>query len=115
MSECRFEKKGSRMTALRDVLIQAQQNGAAVGHFNIADTVQLKGVFHAAHELNVPLIVGASEGEQDFIGVRQIAALVESLREEFNFPIFLNADHTHSLERAVKAAKAGFDMIVVCI
>src|SRR5207249_3557747 len=33
-------------------------------------------------------------------------------REEFDFPIFLNADHTHSLARAVEAAKAGFDAIV---
>jgi fructose-bisphosphate aldolase class II len=57
-------------------------------------------------------LVGVSEGERDFIGVRQIAALVRSLREEFDFPIFLNADHTHSLARAVTAAKAGFDAVV---
>jgi fructose-bisphosphate aldolase class II len=37
---------------------------------------------------------------------------VKSLREEFNFPIFLNADHTHSLAKAEEAAKAGFDAIV---
>jgi fructose-bisphosphate aldolase class II len=34
------------------------------------------------------------------------------LREEFDFPIFLNADHTHSLAKAVEAAMAGFDAIV---
>jgi hypothetical protein len=39
-----------------------------------------------------------SESERDFIGVQQIAALVRSLWEEFSFPIFLNADHTHSDE-----------------
>jgi len=37
---------------------------------------------------------------------------VKSLREEFDFPIFLNADHTHSLPSAMEAAKAGFDWIV---
>jgi fructose-bisphosphate aldolase class II len=37
---------------------------------------------------------------------------VRSLREEFDFPIFLNADHTHSLASATEAAKAGFDSIV---
>jgi fructose-bisphosphate aldolase class II len=46
------------------------------------------------------------------VGVRPIAAFVRSLREEFDFPIFLNADHTHSLGKAVEAAKAGFDSIV---
>jgi fructose-bisphosphate aldolase class II len=72
----------------------------------------LKAVFAAARELKVPVMVGVSEGEREFFGVRQIAALVRSLREEFDFPIFLNADHTHSLAKAVEAAKAGFDSIV---
>ena len=44
--------------------------------------------------------------------VRQVAAMVKSLREEYDFPIFLNADHTHSLPSALEAAKAGFDWIV---
>jgi fructose-bisphosphate aldolase class II len=69
-------------------------------------------VFAAAQEANVPVLVGASEGERNFLGVRQIAALVRSLREEFDFPIFLNADHTHTLAKAIEAAKAGFDSIV---
>jgi fructose-bisphosphate aldolase, class II len=100
------------MLGLRDVLQQAQKNGVAVGHFNVADLVMLKAVFAAARELKVPVMVGVSEGEREFFGVRQIAALVRSLREEFDFPIFLNADHTHSLAKAVEAAKAGFDSIV---
>jgi fructose-bisphosphate aldolase, class II len=100
------------MRGLREVLEQAQKNGVAVGHFNVADLVMLKAVFGAARELNVPVMVGLSEGEREFFGVRQAAALVRSLREEFDFPIYLNADHTHSLAKAVEAAKAGFDSIV---
>ncbi|HEX6545404.1 MAG TPA: class II fructose-bisphosphate aldolase [Bryobacteraceae bacterium] len=100
------------MVNLRSVLERAQKNGVAVGHFNVADFVILKAVFASAQELKLPVIVGASEGERKFLGVKQIAALVRSLREEFEFPIFLNADHTHSLENAVEAAKAGFDAIV---
>jgi fructose-bisphosphate aldolase, class II len=53
-----------------------------------------------------------SEGEREFVGTRAIAALVRELREEFDYPIFLNADHTHSLAKGVEAAKAGFDAIV---
>jgi ketose-bisphosphate aldolase len=100
------------MHSLRDVLQQAQERGVAIGHFNISDLVLLKAVFAAAREMNVPVLVGLSEGEREFVGVRQIAALVRSLREEFDFPIFLNADHTHSLAKGVEAAKAGFDSIV---
>jgi fructose-bisphosphate aldolase, class II len=86
------------MHVLRDVLEHAQRHGVAIGHFNIADSVLLKAVFASALELKVPVLVGVSEGERDFVGVRQIAALVRSLREEFDFPIFLNADHTLFLE-----------------
>ena len=100
------------MQTLREVLEHSQEDGAAAGHFNIADLVLLKAVFAAAKELNSPVLVGASEGERDFLGVRQIAVLVRSLREEFDFPIFLNADHTHTLAKAIEAAKAGFDSIV---
>src|ERR1700686_652691 len=100
------------MHSLRDLLQQAQESGVAIGHFNISDLVLLKAVLAAARELNVPVLVGLSEGEREFLGVRQIAALVRSLREEFDFPIFLNADHTHSLAKGVEAAKAGFDSIV---
>ena len=100
------------MQTLRDALEQAQQRGVAIGHFNVSDSVLLKAVFTAARELNVPVMVGASEGERAFTGVNQLAALVKSLREEFDFPIFLNADHTHSLASAEAAARAGFDAIV---
>jgi len=100
------------MQVLRDVLAHAQQRGDAIGHFNVADSVVFNAVFACAHELNVPVLVGVSEGEREFIGLNQIAALVRSVREEFDFPIFLNADHTHSLEKAIEAAGSGFDVIV---
>jgi fructose-bisphosphate aldolase, class II len=100
------------MQSLRDLLQEAQQSGRAIGHFNISDLVLLKAVSAAARELNVPVLVGLSEGERAFVGTRQIAAFVRSLREEFDFPIFLNADHTHSLAKGVEAAEAGFDSIV---
>jgi fructose-bisphosphate aldolase class II len=100
------------MQALRQVIEQSQQRGVAIGHFNISDLILLKAVVAAARELDVPVIVGASQGERDFMGVREIAALVRSLREESGVPIFLNADHTHSLAKAEEAARAGFDSIV---
>jgi ketose-bisphosphate aldolase len=100
------------MHSLRELLEKAEQGGVAIGHFNISDLVLLKAVFAAAREQNVPVLVGLSEGEREFVGTRPIAAFVRSLREEFDFPIFLNADHTHSLAKGLEAAKAGFDSIV---
>jgi fructose-bisphosphate aldolase, class II len=100
------------MHSLRDLLKEAQETRVGIGHFNISDLVLLKAVFATARELNVPVLVGLSEGEREFVGVGQIAAFVRSLRQEFDFPIFLNADHTHSLAKGIEAAKAGFDSIV---
>jgi ketose-bisphosphate aldolase len=100
------------MKSLRDYLQQAQPNRQAIGHFNISDLVALKAVFAAAQDLKVPVMVGLSEGEREFVGTRQIAAFVRTLREEYDFPIFLNADHTHSLAKGLEVAKAGFDSIV---
>jgi len=100
------------MSHLNKILENAQRNGTAIGHFNISDWILLKAVFASAQELKVPVIVGASEGERAFLGVAQVAALVKSLRDEQGFPIFLNADHTHSLDSAIAAAKAGFDSVV---
>ena len=99
------------MSALSNVLTKLQQEGAAIGHFNVADLVLVKAVFAAASETKSPVLIGASEGERDFLGARQIAVLVKSLREETGLPVFLNADHTHSLKKAVEAANAGFDSV----
>lgn len=100
------------MQTLREVLDHAQHSGVAIGHFNISDLILLKAVVAAAQELKVPVLVGASQGERDFMGLHQIAALVRSFREESDVPIYLNADHTHSLAKAEEAARAGFDSIV---
>jgi len=100
------------METLRTILTRSEKQGVALGHFNVSDLVLLKAVLAAAAEIEVPVLVGASEGERDFLGTRQLAALVKSLREESGVPIFLNADHTHSLTKAVEAVKAGFDSVV---
>ena len=56
-------------------------------------------------------MAGTSEGERDFIGLREAVFMVRSFREELNLPIFLNADHTKSVEAAKKAVDAGYDSI----
>lgn len=100
------------MKSLREILAAADAGKVALGHFNISDLVTLKAVFEAAQDLRLPVIVGVSEGERKFMGVQQVAAVVKSLRDEHGFPIFLNADHTHSLASGLDAARAGFDWVV---
>lgn len=100
------------MNTLRDIVKEAGTRGVAVGHFNISSLDALWAIFSAARSLNVPVIIGTSEGERDFIGVRQAVALVRSIREEYNYPIFLNADHTYSFDRVKEAIDAGYDAVI---
>jgi fructose-bisphosphate aldolase class II len=100
------------MKKLREVLEEARQKKVAIGHFNISDLTGLMAVFESARELDVPVIIGLSEGERAFMGVRMAAAAVRALRDEYDYPLFLNADHTHSLASAQEAARAGFDSVV---
>ncbi|MFA7252255.1 MAG: class II fructose-bisphosphate aldolase [Candidatus Paceibacterota bacterium] len=100
------------MKKLREYILEAEKNGTAIGHFNISNLEALKGIFQAAKNLNVPVIIGTAEGERNFIGTRQAVALVKSLREEHDFPIFLNADHTYSFEKVKEAVDAGYDAVI---
>ncbi len=100
------------MKPLREILTDANARRVAVGHFNISDLGALKAIVAAGRGMNLPLLIGVSEGEREFVGVRQAAALIRSIREEYDYPIFLNADHTHSLEKVKEAAAAGFDEII---
>lgn len=100
------------MENLSQIIKNAEKNKTAIGHFNISECVALKGIFKAAQELNLSVLIGVSEGEREFIGTKRAALLIKSLREEFNWPIFLNADHTKSFEKIKEAVEAGFDAVL---
>ncbi|OHA16626.1 MAG: hypothetical protein A3C79_01740 [Candidatus Taylorbacteria bacterium RIFCSPHIGHO2_02_FULL_45_28] len=98
--------------SLRDYISKAAANHRAIGHFNVSTLDGIWAIADAAKELNLPVIVGVSEGERDYIGVHQIVAIVESFREQNKQPVFLNADHTYSYKGVTEAIDAGFDSVI---
>ena len=100
------------MPTLLEALQSADARHIALGHFNISDLSGFHAVIRMGKQMNVPLMIGVSEGEREYIGVMEIAALVRIAREEYGLPLYLNADHTHSLEKARAAAEAGFDEVI---
>ena len=100
------------MKNLKEYISEASDKGVAIGHFNISNLEALWGIFNAARKLSVPVIIGVSEGERDFIGAGQVVALVKSLREQYNYPIFINADHTYSFDRVKEAIDLGYDAVI---
>lgn len=100
------------MKTLRDCLKEAEEKKVAIGHFNISDSEGFKAVVEAAEALGVPVIVGVSEGERDFIGIEEVAAMIKVEREKGRV-VFLNADHTYSFEKVKIAVDAGYDAVII--
>ena len=101
------------MKTLRQCIREAEVKGVAIGHFNISNLEGLHAIYRAAKKLNVPVIIGVSEGEEEFVGRAEAVALVKAIREQDNYPIFLNADHHTSAESVQAAIDAGFDAVII--
>jgi len=100
------------MKTLREYIAWARENKVALGHFNISDSEGFRAVVDSATALGVPVIIGVSEGERVFIGVDEVAAMVRAERAK-GLPVFLNADHTYSVDKAKTAIDAGFDEVII--
>jgi fructose-bisphosphate aldolase class II len=100
------------MKTLHEWISWAEEKKVAIGHFNISDSEGFKAVVEVAEEMGLPVIIGVSEGERDFLGVAESVALVSAAREK-GLPVFLNADHTYSVERTKEAIDAGFNSVII--
>ena len=100
------------MKTLREVIEGAVSGGYALGHFNVSDSNQLEAVAEAAKETKLPIIVGLSEGEREFFPLSHVRALINAYRAE-GVELFLNADHTYSIEKVKVAIDDGVDSVVV--
>ncbi|OHA59176.1 MAG: hypothetical protein A2370_03250 [Candidatus Vogelbacteria bacterium RIFOXYB1_FULL_42_16] len=99
------------MKTLKEIIIEARQKKSAIGQFNISTLEAFWAVVRATEKTKQPVIIGLSEGEMDFFGVKQARVLVDSVRAEKGLEIFLNADHVHSLAGARLAMENKFDAI----
>ncbi len=100
-----------RLETLSQILARASKEGWSTAHFNISTLDQMRAIINAAANLRSPVVIGTSEGERKFLGLRQAVALREAFREELGLPIFLNADHSKSVASAKAAIDAGYDSI----
>ncbi|MFZ3011830.1 MAG: class II fructose-bisphosphate aldolase [Minisyncoccia bacterium] len=100
------------MKTLRECIKEAEEKKVAIGHFNISNLEGLHAIYNAAKKLNVPVIIGLSEGEENFVGLEEGVALVNVIRERDDYPIFLNADHHHSFDSVKACIDAGFDSVI---
>ena len=101
------------MYTLDQYFKQAKKGGWAIGHFNFATSDVLRAIVEGARAAGAPCVmVGTSEKEAEFIGMREAVALVRAIGKSSGFPVFLNADHFKSVGACKKAIDAGYDSVL---
>jgi fructose-bisphosphate aldolase class II len=92
-------------------MAQARQEHWAFGAFNLDDEATLKAVCMAAAKHNAPVLVEVSQGEVDDIGLDNVRDLVDNFKYTYNVEIYVNLDHSPSVEAAKMGIEAGFEFI----
>lgn len=95
----------------KDLLTKARTKGVAIGAFNVSNVETFKAVTQAAQKLKSPILVEASPGEAEHVGVHQLVALARTYEDQIQLPVILNLDHGDSVENIFKAIDAGFDYV----
>jgi fructose-bisphosphate aldolase class II len=47
------------------------------------------------------------------MGIDMVRTIVNELNQEYDVPVFLNADHTYTLEKVIEVVEAGYDSVIV--
>lgn len=95
----------------RKRMAQARAEHWAFGAFNLDDQPTLKAVAQAAKSKNAPVLVELSQGEVDDIGLDNVRDMVDNVKTEYGVEMYINLDHSPSIEAAKKAIDAGFEFI----
>lgn len=83
----------------------------AFGAFNLDDQPTLKAVALVARKLNAPILVEVSQGEVDTIGLDNVRDMVDNYKQAYGIEMYVNLDHSPSVEAARKGIEAGFEFI----
>ena len=98
-------------TKARDLMKRSRTEHFAVGAFNVDNQETLIAICRASHKLKSPVIVELSQGEIDFLGIKNIRSIVNNVKEEFGIEMFINLDHSPSVDAAKKGIDGGFEFI----
>jgi fructose-bisphosphate aldolase class II len=90
---------------------QARVEHWAFGAFNLDDEPTLKAVALAAKAKNAPVLVEVSAGEVSDIGIQNVRDMVDNFKYEYGVEMYINLDHSPSVEDAKKGIDAGFEFI----
>lgn len=94
---------------------RSRQQKFAVGAFNIDNQETLIAVARAAQKLNSPVLVEVSDGEVEALGLENVRDLVDNYKAEYGVEMYLNLDHSPTVESCKRAIDAGYEFIHIDI
>lgn len=99
----------------RHLMQRSRQQHFAVGAFNIDNQETLIAIAKAAQKLNSPVLVEVSDGEVKAMGLENVRDLVDNYKAEYGIEMYLNLDHSPTVEDCKRAIDAGYEFIHIDI
>lgn len=100
------------LVTTKDMLLDAQGRGYAVGAFNANNLEMAQGIVKAAEEEEAPVIVQISHGAAEYAGIEEMAAIVKVLAAESDIPVALHLDHGMNYTINMLCIRAGFTSLM---
>ena len=97
----------------KELLLNAQKNGYAVGAFNVENMEMVQAVIAAAEELSAPVIVQTTPGTLKYAAPELYYANVAAAAKAAKIPVVMHLDHGNSFELARRACQAGYTSIMI--
>ena len=94
---------------------RARSQHFAVGAFNIDNQETLIAISQAAQKLQSPVLVEVSDGEVKAIGIENIRDMVDNYKREYGIEMYLNLDHSPTVDDCKRAIDEGFEFIHIDI
>lgn len=101
--------------AARATFARAKAEKFALGAFNLDNQETLIAVVRAAVAKKAPLLVEVSKGEVDAMGLDNVRDMVDNYKYQYGVEVYVNLDHSPSVEDAIAGIKAGFECIHIDI
>lgn len=95
----------------RQLMERSRRGKFAVGAFNLDNQETLIAVARAAQKMKAPVLVEVSKGEVDALGNENVRDMVDNYKAEYGIEMYVNLDHSPSVEDALDGIEAGFEFI----
>ena len=99
----------------RHLMRRTRDQHFAVGAFNVDNQETLIAICRAAQAKQAPVLVEVSDGEVKAIGLENLRDLVDNYKTEYGIEIYINLDHSPTVEACKRAIDAGYEFIHIDI